>query len=114
MTFEQTVTITELMGQYQLLGISGEDPVVLDLGDDTTVEIRANGTQLWLLNEQQHRTDGPAEIEANGSQRWWLNGKRHRTDGPAVIRADGSQYWFLNGKEMTQKKHSRRTASERM
>ena len=109
MTLEQTVIITKLMNQYQILGSSSEDPVVLDLGEGTTVEIRTDGTQCWFrrgepssegephLNGQLHRIDGAAVIYADGSQRWWLNGQRHRIDGAAVIWADGSQFWWLNG-----------------
>jgi len=73
MTPEQTATITELMDQHQILSISGEDPMVLDLGVGATVEIVADGTQFWFLNRQQHRTGGPAMIWANGLQEWYLN-----------------------------------------
>jgi len=85
MTLEQIVTITELMSQYQLLGISGEETVVLDLGAGATVEIWSDVSHTWLLNEKPHRTDGPASIWANGSQ-----------------------FWYLNGREMTQTEHARR------
>jgi len=83
MTPEQTVVFIKLMGQNEILGFSGEDPVVLNLGAGTTVEILTDGSQSWFLNGQRHRTDGPAVIWADGSRTWWLNGQRHRTDGPA-------------------------------
>jgi len=97
LTPEQNDVFHEIEEQYQILGISGEDPVVLDLGDGTTVELWSDGSQNWRLNGKLHRTDGPADIRADGSQCWYLNGKQHREDGPAVIRANGSQFWWLNG-----------------
>jgi hypothetical protein len=53
------------------------------------------------LNDQRHRTDGPAIEFADGSKEWWLNGQRHRTDGPAVEWANGDKSWFLNGRYYT-------------
>ena len=63
----------------------------------------------WYLNDQLHRTDGPAVIEYFHSgevwiKEWYLNGEQHRTDGPASI----SNYqtgeivyeWYLNDKEI--------------
>ena len=38
-------------------------------------------------------------ILANGTKYWYLNDVLHRTDGPAVELADGSKYWYLNGVE---------------
>jgi len=132
MILEQTVTLTQIMNQIEVLGISDEDPIVLDLGAGTTVEIWADRSQFWYLNGKLHRTDGPASIWADGTQNWWLNGELHRTDGPAVIRSDGaqrwylngqlhrtdgpaeilvdgSQFWFLNGEAVSQKEHTQRT-----
>ena len=57
-----------------------------------------NGTSMWYLNSELHRTDGPAVIYANGTCEWCLNGKRHRTDGPAIEYPDGSRSWWLNDK----------------
>ena len=37
----------------------------------------------------------------DGTNLWYLNGERHRGDGPAVERSDGTKEWFLNGKELT-------------
>ena len=65
------------------------------------------GNQIWVLNGNYHRTDGPAVIYPNGYQAWYLNGKRHRTDGPAVIYGNGAQRWCLNDKEMTEKEHAK-------
>jgi len=136
LTRKQNAALHKIEKQRQILGISGEDPAMLDLGAGATVEIWADESQFWYLNGQLHRTDGPAEIWPGGAQFWWLNGQRHRTDGPAaiwadgtqrwylngqlhrvdgpaVINADGSQFWFLNGDEVTQKEHALRTTSER-
>ena len=132
LTREQNAVLHKIEKQYQILGISGEDPMVLDLGAGAEVKIRIDGSQFWYLNGQLHRTDGPAEIWPGGAQFWWLNGQRHRTDGPAVLWTDGTQRWylngqlhrvdgpaviwfngskrwFLNGEEMTQKEHAQRT-----
>ena len=114
LTREQNAVLHKIEKQHQILGISGEDPVVLDLGSGATVEIDADGSQFWWLNEKRHRTDGPATRYANGTQFWYLNGKLHRTNGPAVIWSDGTQNWYLNGHEVTQKEHTQRTVSERM
>ena len=65
--------------------------------------------QEWLLNGQLHRTDGPAIV--NGDyQAWWLNGQRHRTDGPAIVNGD-HQSWYLNGVEMTEAEHAAKVAA---
>jgi hypothetical protein len=42
------------------------------------------------------------KVYKNGTQMWYLNGQLHRTDGPAVIWADGAQFWYLNGKQVTE------------
>ncbi len=57
----------------------------------------AEGAQMWYLNGQLHRLDGPATIWADGGLEWWVNGQRHREDGPAVIDADGGLEWYING-----------------
>ena len=59
-----------------------------------------DGIERWYLNDNLHRTDGPAIIYPSGSQWWYLNGNLHRTDGPAIIWPDGTQYWYLNGQEV--------------
>jgi hypothetical protein len=63
------------------------------------LHINADDTKIWYLNDQFHRTDGPAVEHADGDKMWCLNDQLHRTDGPAVERADGSKYWYLNGQE---------------
>jgi hypothetical protein len=61
-----------------------------------------DGTQIWYVNGQRHRTDGPAVIFPHGTQTWYVNGQRHRTSGPAVIGPDGTQAWWMNGKNITE------------
>ena len=61
-----------------------------------------NGTEYWYLNGRRHRTDGPALIYADGTQEWYGNGQLHRTNGPAVIYADGTQEWYVNGHPLTE------------
>ena len=58
--------------------------------------IGADCYQVWYVNGERHRADGPAIIYANGTRAWYVNGKRHRTDGPAIIRANGTQAWYVN------------------
>jgi endo-1,4-beta-mannosidase len=60
------------------------------------LHINANGSKRWFLNDQLHRTDGPAIEYADGDKFWYLNDRLHREDGPAVVWADGSKYWYLN------------------
>ena len=38
---------------------------------------------------------------ADGSKVWWLNGEYHRTDGPAIEWPDGTKAWYLNDKQVT-------------
>ena len=45
-------------------------------------------------------------VEADGPQRWYVNDQLHRTDGPAVIGADGRQEWYVDGKDITQEVES--------
>ena len=59
--------------------------------------IWADGTQEWRVDDQLHRTDGPARILADGTKEWWVYNQLHRTDGPAVIHAKGTQAWYVNG-----------------
>ena len=61
----------------------------------------ADGTKEWWLNGNRHRTDGPAFEGANGRKEWWLNGKRHRIDGPAVVRHDGRKEWWFYGNKVS-------------
>jgi len=64
--------------------------------------IWADGYQAWFVNNQLHRTAGPAYIHADGTQEWWVNGQRHRTDGPAWIGSDGRQQWYMLGQNITE------------
>ena len=65
-----------------------------------TCKTNGNGDKFWYLNNERHRTDGPAVEYADGTKVWFLNNKRHRTDGPAVELADGTKHWWLNGKQV--------------
>jgi hypothetical protein len=95
--------------EYQLKGYTitaDEDKVKWRLNDQThrtdgPAVIWADGTQLWYSNGRPHRTNGPAVIYADGDRVWCLNGQFHRTDGPAVIYANGDQEWWLNGMKLT-------------
>jgi hypothetical protein len=57
-----------------------------------------DGTKVWWLNGEQHRTDGPAVEYVNGGKEWYLNNQRHRIDGPAMVYTNGDKEWFLNDK----------------
>jgi hypothetical protein len=70
-----------------------------------TVQVFADGSKFWCLNDKLHREDGPAVEHADGYKSWWLKGKRHREDGPAVEYAYGSKEWYLNDKCMTEEEH---------
>lgn len=41
-------------------------------------------------------------INVLGTKCWWLNNERHRTDGPAIEYADGQKRWYINGVELTE------------
>ncbi len=61
--------------------------------------VYGNGDQIWRLDGERHRDDGPAFIGADGTQGWYQYGEWHRDDGPAWIKADGTkEYWFNNTK----------------
>jgi len=60
------------------------------------------GRIIWYLDNEYHRTDGPAVIYHNGTQWWYLNGKLHCTDGPAYIDANGTRSWWINGIKYTE------------
>jgi hypothetical protein len=104
--------ISELeYAQYRLAGYqidANSERVVWRLDDqlhrtDGPAIIRASGEQVWCLKDNFHREDGPAvTFRADGYQAWFLNDKRHRVGGPAVISTDGDQKWFLNGLELTE------------
>jgi len=69
----------------------------------------ANGTKFWCLKGERHREDGPAIEWANGNKFWCLKGERHRVDGPAVEYVCGAKAWYLNGKELTEEEHKAKT-----
>ncbi len=57
-----------------------------------------DGIQIWRLNDNVHRDDGPAYIGSSGYQAWYQHGQKHRIDGPAWIGADGVQVWYQHDK----------------
>ena len=61
----------------------------------------SDGSKVWWLNGNRHRTDGPAVEWPNGMKEWWLNGEIHRTDGPAIEDSDGTKEWWLNYEQVT-------------
>ena len=67
------------------------------MSDKSRCAIYPDGSKIWYLDGQYHKTDGPAIEYPDGTQLWYLNGKLHREDGPAVNRADGSKFWYLHG-----------------
>jgi len=69
--------------------------------EKSTKVVSSDGSKLWYLNDQLHRTDGPAVLLSNGTKEWWINGQLHRTDGPAVEYPNGRKQWYINGKEYT-------------
>ena len=65
-------------------------------------------TELWLLNDEIHRTNCPAYIwyyrsKRIGIKEWYMHGNLHREGKPAVIQYHTSgkisgEQWYLNGK----------------
>lgn len=77
---------------------------------ETTYGVNGIKFDIYYLNDQFHREDGPAYTcyYRKGIayvEKYYLNGNRHREDGPAIIYydTDGNafeeQYW-LNDKEL--------------
>ena len=70
-----------------------------------------NGNKHWLLNDQLHRTDGPAidlvETELGTVKKWSINGKYHREDGPAVECGNGYKEWWIDGEKITEEEFNR-------
>lgn len=52
----------------------------------------------WFLNDQTHRSDGPAVITVYGAKVWYRDGSLHRLDGPAIIFPNGAKEWYHKGK----------------
>lgn len=50
---------------------------------------------VWVLNNEHHRTDGPAFINLRGVETWSAFGIVHRIGGPAVYHPGmlGAQWW---------------------
>ena len=78
------------------------------------LNIDSNGVKRWYLNNQLHRTDGPAIEYINGDKHWFLNGKQHRTDGPAIEYNNGNKYWYINGNELSEKEYLQITRKKKL
>ena len=52
----------------------------------------------YKLDNNYHRSDGPAVIYNDGDETWYFNGQYHRLDGPAIIRKNYCNHWYKNGK----------------
>jgi hypothetical protein len=48
-------------------------------------------------------------ITSHNNEIWFLNGEAHRVDGPAFVGPHGT-YWCLFGYTVTEEEHNRRTA----
>lgn len=66
-------------------------------------EISADCTR-YYLDDQIHRTDGPAIECINGTKKWFAYDKLHRIDGPAIEWNTGGKVWYINGKEYSEQK----------
>ena len=78
-------------------GVDLEDAESVGAKRVNDVETNEHGDVRWRLNDEPHRTDGPATEGASDTRWWYLNGQLHRTDGPAVEWVDGTKWWYLNG-----------------
>jgi hypothetical protein len=58
--------------------------------------------EIWYVNGELHRDDGPAYIGVHGFKAWYREGRRHREDGPAKEHADGRKEWFIEGKKLSE------------
>lgn len=65
------------------------------------LHITKEGIEEWYLNDQLHRTNGPAVKHTNGNQTWYLNGKLHITDGPAIEWSYHENSYYLMNKKLT-------------
>lgn len=57
----------------------------------------ADDHKAWFVDNELHRTDGPAIEWADGTKKWYVDGEPHRIDGPAIEWADGDKAWFVGG-----------------
>lgn len=64
---------------------------------EPTRRVMKNGTIIYSLDGEYHRSDGPAIICLDGHKEWYQHGVLHRENGPAVEYADGSKLWYFNG-----------------
>jgi hypothetical protein len=74
------------------------------IGRETLVEHPITGVILniipeeYWVNDERHRTDGPAVIRGDGGEEFWISGKRSRVGGlPAVTELGGSEEYWLEG-----------------
>jgi hypothetical protein len=79
-------------------------PVSINLGKVPKIangmHVLSGGVQIYVINGQKHRENGPAEINTRtGYQAWFNHGKKHRKDAPAVIDpSNGTLEYWENGK----------------
>ena len=78
------------------------------------LDIDIYGTKRWYLNNQLHRTDGPAVEFENGGKRWYFGGLLHRTDGPAIEHSNGGKRWYINGVELSEEQYLKRTRNKKL
>jgi len=64
-------------------------------------EISADCTR-YYLDDQIHRTDGPAIECINGTKKWFAYDKLHRIDGPAIEWNTGGKVWYINDKKYSE------------
>ena len=61
-------------------------------------EVDSFGSTKYYLNDDLHRTDGPALIFPSGIHLYYIKDKLHRLDGPAIHDLDnpnrGKQFWI--------------------
>ncbi len=76
-----------------------------ELTEPTKTIRKRDGTQvqIWMLNGERHRLDGPATLGPNGYEGWYENGKIHRLDGPAIVQSDGREGWWIRDRCITDK-----------
>ena len=62
---------------------------------------KTTGVEMWQVNGNYHREDGPAVILPDGTEHWYLNDVRHRIGGPAIIYPNGFQEWYEYGEKIS-------------
>ena len=58
--------------------------------------VKDEDKEIWYLDDEFHREDGPAVKYTNGDKFWFQYGERHRIEGPAVEFANGGKFWYKN------------------